>query len=328
MGAGVFPMKRLGFVLLCSLVVSLALAWACTLDRPPVTPIPSAGGSSGGASFVPLESGGSAGTTSAAGGSAAGGVAGSASTSPDTVAIEWPECDQVARQAKPSDVQRLRLLLMPERPQQIKRKIRASYQLLELPSVNWPPLGPTLEQIGSSCVGNAIVQMRVSRPWTWSGTLNAEALEYIAMGVYDDATTIDEFAGQHPPDDTGTSGEAGVIASVKRGLFSRWLRVVSFEGLQHALQLGPCVTGTAWYTSMFSPNRCGQLDVSGVVEGYHEWKVNGIDFKTKRILGLNSWGPWGARLRSSGERGYFWLTFGNFQRLLNEGADIHCAYVD
>jgi hypothetical protein len=241
-------------------------------------------------------------------------------------AIVWPECSKAARKLAPGEVERYRRTLMPRRAQVVAHP-RASYQLLSLPSQLWAPLAPTIDQLDlGACTGNAGTQARVSQPWTWSGSLDPIALEALAVDIYSAATHIDPFDGYYPPDDTGSNGTAVMTVMRSRGLISGWVSVFTFDGLQRQLQKGPCIMGSNWYSSMFSPNNCGQIDVSGTIEGGHETAIKGIDYATKRVLFLNSWGDgWGAR--RLGQGGYFWLTFGSVQRLLNEGAEFECPIV-
>jgi hypothetical protein len=311
------------------IAVALLILPAAMCNPEPVVPTPSAGGSvaTGGAPAVGGVSYG--GTSPSVGGaSSEGGSVAAGGVMPSTVAeaITWPECSKGVRKLAPSEVERYRRTLGPKRTA-IKARPRASYVVLDLPSVLWAPLAPTLDQGNlGSCTGNAAVQVRVSKPWTWSSTLDPFELEAMAIDVYSAATRIDPFAGRYPPDDTGSNGEAVMSVMRSRGLISGWVEVYTFEGLQRQIQKGPCIVGTNWYSSMYSPNSCGQLEVSGTIDGGHEWTIKGLDYATKRILGLNSWGD-GFGARRLGQGGYFWITFGNFSKLLETG-DIHCPIVD
>lgn len=316
------------FVWLLAAVLALLSVGAngCGPQPTPVPPTtlggaPAAGGAP---SFGGSDSGGSSSATDSAGGSGATG-----GTSTATVAIEWPECASKAKRVERTDVEKYRRTLMPARGKQIHRRARASYSVLSLPSVIWPSLTYALDQgdLGS-CTGNAAVQIRVSRPWAWVGSLDPLELEKLAVSVYSDATRIDPFDGYYPPDDTGSDGNSVMSVMRKRGLITSWDSVITFEGLQRALQNGPCAMGSNWYSSMFTPDRCGQLELSGVVEGGHETGAVAIDYSTKRVLFRNSWSnDWGAKIRSTGFGGYFWLKFGDVQRLINEGADFVCPTV-
>lgn len=316
--------------LLVALVAVLALlsgtaVSSCVNVRDPAVPVVTSGGQTS-------QLGGAAGDSASFGGQSSGGavVAGAGGTSATSakVAFNWPECAPKAAKAKARDVERYRRSLMPAKPKAMHRRARASYVLVDVehPKLTWDPLGPTLNQIDGSCTGNSAVYSVVSLPWTWSGTLDALELEQLAIGIYSDATRIDPYPGTYPPDDTGSDGESVMRVMQTRGLVESFVGGFTFEGLQRSLQSGPCIVGTNWYTGMFSPDRCGQLELSGVIEGAHEWKIDGIDYERKLVRGLNSWGgEFGARVGKQG--GFFVLKFGDVQRLLAEGGDFHCPFV-
>jgi len=213
------------------------------------------------------------------------------------------------------------------KPYPMKAHPRASYVVVDnLPDVFWLPLAPTLNQRRGSCTANGVLQARISQPWTWSGTLDADKLQDLADEIYSGATKRDPFPGAWPPDDTGSDGVSALAEAKSRGLVSGWVSVYSFDELQRQLQRGPCIIGANWYTGMFTPDRCGQLSISGVVEGGHEWAIKAIQYSSKRILGINSWdNDFGAKLHGQG--GFMWLKFGDAQRLLNEGGEIECLQV-
>lgn len=298
-------------------VLAAPVVGSCTDDRkPPVFPAVSGGTLAVGGSSAVAGSSTFGGSSSVAGSSAVGG---------STTALSVV-CDDVAsRRAAPGEIEELRRKLMPAPVRAMRARPKASYVVLPLPSQLWAPLAPTLDQIGSSCVGFGLTQWRVSEPWPWFGAVDVTSLTQLGLDIYSRATHLDSFDGAYPPDDTGSDGDAGMAAMKERGLVSSFQKVVTFEGLQRELQRGPCVTGTAWYSGMFSPNRCGRVELTGTIEGYHEWKLAGIDYDTKEMIGLNSWGNnWGAR-DSRGQRGYFRISFGNYTKLMAQGADAHCG---
>lgn len=324
-----FAWFLVGFIAICSVGAN-----GCGPQPTPVPPS-SLGGfpSFGGASpFVGGANPGSGGATSSTSSAVAGqpSVGGSTATggSPQ-VDIQWPGCAPASQKLKKQNLDDLRKRLGRHRFGPITKRAKASYTVVTgLVDAFWLPLAPTIDQLDlGSCTGNAAVQVRVSKPWTWSGTLDPLELEKLAVSIYSGATRRDPFDGMYPPDDTGSNG-ASVMAEMRdRGLISGWTPVVTFEGLQRALQSGPCIMGSNWYTGMFSPDRCGQLSLSGLNEGGHETTVKGVQFSTKRILFQNSWGnEWGAAL-PSGQAGFFWLKFGDVQRLMNEGAEFECPTV-
>lgn len=324
---------RLRLLVVGAFCCMLIGANGCGPQPAPVPPgalggFPSFGG------FAPFVGGAGAGGQNPEGGRP--GVGGEVSTGGATATggapqadIQWPECAPASQKIKKQNLDELRKRLGRHRDGPITKRAKASYTVVAgLADAFWLPLAPTIDQLDlGSCTGNAAVQVRVSKPWTWVGTLDPLELEKLAISIYSGATRRDPFEGAYPPDDTGSNGASAMAELKSRGLISGWTSVVTFEGLQRALQSGPCVMGSNWYTGMFSPDRCGQLSLTGVNEGGHETTAKGVQFSTKRILFQNSWGnEWGAAL-PSGQAGFFWLKFGDVQRLMNEGAEFECPTV-
>ena len=315
--------QRLVSLILAVLFLTLLPAGSCQVTPVVPTPAPAQGGVAQGGSTYWTEAGGE----SSAGGDVATGGMTTTTTQTDTK-IVWPACNTKANKAAPADIEQFRRSLMPARPKALTKHTKASYlQVDGLPDRFWTPLGPALDQGGlGACTGNAMVLSRVSKPWTWSGTLDPVELEKLAVSIYADATKRDPFPGTYPPDDTGSDGNSVMSVAKERGLISGWTSVYTFAGLQRQLQKGPCILGSNWYTSMFYPNSCGQLDIWGNVEGGHETTIRGIRYDTKQVLLETSWGnKFGVSVNGRG--GLFWLTFGSVERLLNEGADIECPYI-
>lgn len=296
-------------------LLAVLCVFACRVPAdPPVVLVPDSG--TGGA----LATGGAAPVVDAG----PGGATATGGTAAD-VAIEWPGCADKARKANKADLERYRKLLRPK--YQMKAHPRASYVVVDdLPDVFWLPLAPTLSQRRGSCTANSALQARISQPWTWSGTLDADLLQDIADDVYSGATKRDPFRGAWPPEDTGSNGVSALAELKDRGLVSGWVSVYSIDELQRQLLVGTCQLGANWYTGEFTPDACGNVSLTGVVEGGHEIALKGVRNSTKQVLAINSWGnDWGASLRGQG--GFFWLTFGVVQRLLNEGGEIECLRV-
>jgi hypothetical protein len=146
-----------------------------------------------------------------------------------------------------------------------------------------------------------------------------------AVKIYSLATTLDPFKGVYPPDDTGSNGESAARAAKKLGYTKLDFEpIYTLEDLQRALQKSTCVIGTDWYTGFFEPTLCGELKISGKIEGGHAPQLAFWDAELKRFGIRNSWKDWGNRRTGTGDTGYAYWSAGTLQKLLNDGAEIDC----
>lgn len=183
-----------------------------------------------------------------------------------------------------------------------------------------------LDSLGS-CTGNAAVGFLGTMPWF--NTIGSElaqqlrdpktAQEY-AIGVYSDATKIDEIPGEWPSDDTGSSGLAVAKVLVDRGLMKTYLHAFGLTPLITALQSQPILFGTPWYESMFTPDDKGRLEVRGAQVGGHQVMIDAVYMDQRLFRIPNSWGP------TWGRQGFCFLSFELMERLLSEDGDIVVPY--
>jgi hypothetical protein len=298
---------------------------AASCDVKPVSPVPAAGGltSTGGASAV----GGSVqgGDGGQIGGSS--GAIGGSSTVETTVvaAVEFPVCNPPTKKAKPFDPSKVRL---GRKAAPITKHRKVSYQSLpEAKPVFWRSTVPwALNQADlGACVGFATVQARLSEPFkldTIPGKPTTfEALNQLARDVYSSATSLDLFPGSWRPDDTGSSGDAGMKAAIAKGLFAGYSTVDSLAGLQSALRYGPLSVGVDWFQGFFSPSRCGSVSKGQTAPvGGHQITAVGDDPDRKVIWLLTSWdNDFGVCLGS--HCGYFHMSYGLVSELFAAGAD-------
>jgi hypothetical protein len=177
-------------------------------------------------------------------------------------------------------------------------------------------VGPVLDQ-GSlgSCTGNALAQCLNTRPLLRDG--DGLLTEVDAVRIYSEATAIDPFEGQYPPDDTGSDGLDVCKAAKAEGLISRYEHAFGLDQVLRTLARQPVIVGTVWFESMFSPDAKGRIPVkarSGVAGG-HEYLLWGLDTRYHRVWMLNSWGAgWG-------QAGAAYLTWSDLGRLLDDGGD-------
>jgi hypothetical protein len=193
-------------------------------------------------------------------------------------------------------------------------------------SVNWTRRVPIFDQGNlGSCTGNAAAgwiatdnaarqgQTNVTISTSGAGvyrtpvpekivvesasTVNVPVDEALAVKIYSLGTRLDEFSGEYPPDDTGSSGLGVSKALVSLGVIKTYNHAFSLDALKTALQTGPVLWGTVWYYSMFRPDPYGILnvDVSSGEAGGHELVIAGYSVESQMFHGDNSWGTgWGS----------------------------------
>ena len=181
---------------------------------------------------------------------------------------------------------------------------------------------PTLDQgqLGS-CTGNAATKCLSYAPF-WSDADVQKVLgsdestdETYAVGVYSDATQIDDAPGTYPPTDTGSDGLAVATVLKNRGLISGYQHAFSLEALLSALAQQPVIVGTEWREDMFHPAPDGKMTITGSVAGGHEYCLDELDVENQRIWMQNSWGTtWGVQGRA-----YF--TWDDMRTLLSASGD-------
>lgn len=172
-------------------------------------------------------------------------------------------------------------------------------------------------QLGS-CTGNAVAGALDTEPiWKTGDPLMNEAA---ALKIYELATTLDEFAGSYPPDDTGSSGLAACKAARELGLLTSYRHAFGVDHALHALMLHPEVTGVNWYEGFDRPDANGLVKIAGAVRGGHEFEVaeliNAAAGLDALVACWQSWGP------GYGKSGKFYMTVRTWGELLAEGGDV------
>lgn len=190
----------------------------------------------------------------------------------------------------------------------------------------WDYRGPLLDQDGiGGCVGwtrtelfNTAPFYPLRRRWHRGRFYGNDD----ALRAYHDATLLDAWDGEYPPDDTGTSGLAVAKAAKADGLITRYEHV--FGGLSatvRALQLAPGMLGINWYETMDFPDDYGTVRVGGDVVAGHEVTLLGYDARRRALKCLNHWPGWGVKQR-------FWIPDADADRLLHEDGDVTIIPLD
>jgi hypothetical protein len=182
-------------------------------------------------------------------------------------------------------------------------------------SKTWKRDTPILDQGNlGSCTGNAATGVLGSDPFY--ATLPGKTLdEAEAVSLYSAATKLDSYSGTYPPTDTGSDGLSVAKAAKNAGLISGYLHMTSVAACQTAIQAGPFIIGSDWYTGMDNPSSTGLVTATGTVRGGHEYECIGYDAAADMWELVNSWGP------GFGIDGHFFYSSATLAKLLAAQGD-------
>lgn len=184
-------------------------------------------------------------------------------------------------------------------------------------SVMWTHHAPILDQgwLGS-CVGNAMAQCLNTTVFSHHRPRRRYLTETDAVALYSAATTLDDYPGTYPPEDTGSSGLAVAKAAAARGYITRYDHCFGLDHMIQALQSQPVIVGTVWTQDMMSTDSRGFVHPTGKTVGGHEYLCLGVNLRDKYLTFLNSWSDqWG-------RQGRFRVRFDDFTRLLADDGDV------
>jgi len=189
----------------------------------------------------------------------------------------------------------------------------------EIKTVLWEHKAPILNQASSNaCVGFSFAQMLNTEHFNDVRT-KAKSADYVddqfAYKIYQSATEIDEFPGQFPKEDTGSSGLAMCKVAHRAGWISEYQTAKGWEEFQKAIQTAPVYVGTFWTNQMNQPDNDGFVKPFGTELGGHQYLVIGLNVEEEYITILNSYS------NKFGINGRVKMKFNHFSELLHNGGD-------
>lgn len=180
-----------------------------------------------------------------------------------------------------------------------------------IPILDQGNLGSCTGNAGIGCMGTGVFYERRGNE-----TSHYVLDETGALRLYSDATNIDPYAGQYPPDDTGSDGLSIAKALKAAGEISGYRHAF---GLADALMIAcqqPVIVGIDWYEAMFDPDANGLVHPTGGLSGGHEIVLDEVDVPKQLVGFTNSWGE------SWGKEGRFYLRWADFSSLLQADGDV------
>lgn len=175
----------------------------------------------------------------------------------------------------------------------------------------WYMTGPVLDQGStSSCVGHAW------RQWLSSALLMTKTGPS-PFDIYNEAQKADEWPGE---DYDGTSVRGGAKFLQLKGHVKAYFWATSAAEVKQFIlsRLGGVVFGTNWYESMFTATK-GYLKIGGSLAGGHAYLCIGYSKPRNAFRFINSWS------KAFADKGRFWLSFADVQRLISEDGEACCA---
>jgi hypothetical protein len=191
-----------------------------------------------------------------------------------------------------------------------------------IPVLDQGSLGSCTGNAGDSCIYHEPFVSGVVKPWIYPASQSG------AVQLYSDATRIDPYQGDYPPDDTGSDGLSIAKALKTRGVISGYLWAFTTMEALGQLMKTPLITGVPWLNSMFDTTDDGHrghvvIRQDSGMAGGHEicvdelLPVGGVENLLNWFVGgPNSWGTgWG-------DGGRWYWTVGEWDWLLGQQGDV------
>lgn len=191
---------------------------------------------------------------------------------------------------------------------------------VEIKTINWEHKAPVLHQgTSNACTGMAFTQMVNMECNTELRKKISGKTDYLddqfAYQVYSKATEIDEFPGQMPTEDTGSSALAVCKVAHRAEWISKYQTAIGWEECQKAIQTSPVMIGVLWTNMMNQPRDDGFIEPLGNELGGHEVLMTGLDVENQYVTLLSSYGE------SYGHRGQVKMKVDQFSWLLHQLGD-------
>lgn len=184
----------------------------------------------------------------------------------------------------------------------------------------WDQKAPVLNQLNSNaCTGFAFSQMLNTDLYESVRIKATGSSNYVddqfAYSLYSKATQIDEFVGEFPAEDTGSSGLATCKVAHRAEWITEYQTAKGWEEFKKAIQTGPVFTGTFWTSTMNMPDENGFIQPLGEQLGGHQYLVIGLNVEDEYVTILNSYSD------SYGINGRCRMKFNYFSELLHNLGD-------
>lgn len=190
----------------------------------------------------------------------------------------------------------------------------------EIKTIDWEVNGKILNQgTSNACVGMAFTHMLNSEHFDelrFKITGSKDTLdEQFAYQIYTEATQIDEFVGEFPSEDTGTSALAMCKVFNRKPWISEYQTAHGWEELKKAIQTSPVAIGTYWSAGMNIPDNDNFILPVGQELGGHQTLMVGLNIEDEYVTLLSSYGD------SYGDKGRVKMRFNYFSELLHNDGD-------